>query len=274
MIDLEGVRFDEKGLVPAVVQDARTGDVLTVAYMNREALERTLAQRETWFWSRSRRALWHKGETSGNTQRVVRVSLDCDGDALLVQVEPSGPACHTGERTCFYRSFGKPGEGASAGGLQGSERIGADDWLRGGARMSGDVRRVGGSSEAEGRRASPPFAERQGEEVLAELWETIDGRYRTRPEGSYTTYLFDQGLDKILKKIGEEATETIVAAKGKTGVPELAEVRYESADLLYHLLVLWRQVGLSPSEVWQELRDRHLVKDESPRKGPGFQRRG
>ncbi|MCL6576220.1 bifunctional phosphoribosyl-AMP cyclohydrolase/phosphoribosyl-ATP diphosphatase HisIE [Kyrpidia sp.] len=233
MIDPEALSFDEKGLIPAVVQDARTGEVLTVAYMNREALERTLVERETWFWSRSRAVLWHKGETSGNTQRVVEVRVDCDGDALLVRVEPAGPACHTGERTCFYRSLGEP-----------DEEEGAD-------------RSPGG----------PP------QTVLAELWETIDERYRTRPEGSYTTYLFEQGLDKILKKIGEEATETIVAAKGKTGEPDLAEVRYESADLLYHLMVLWRQVGLQPEEVWGELQGRHLVKDVSPRKGPGFKRR-
>lgn len=232
-MDLDAVRFDERGLVPAVVQDVHTKAVLTVAYMNREALERTLAERETWFWSRSRQSLWHKGETSGNTQKVVRIALDCDGDALLVEVEPAGPACHTGEETCFYRTLARFGDAETM--------------------------------------PSHPGA---GEKVLAALWQTVDERHRTRPEGSYTTYLFNQGLDKILKKIGEEATETIVAAKGKSGEPDLAEVRYESADLLYHLLVLWRQVGLEPEEVWRELESRHLVKDESPRKDPSFKRRG
>lgn len=239
MIDLEAVRFDDRGLLPAVIQDARTKEVLTLAYMNRESLARTLEEGETWFWSRSRGSLWHKGETSGHTQRVVRIALDCDGDALLVEVEPAGPACHTGERTCFYRTLAGPPEGEAPSG-------GPPSRARGGS----------------------------GEGVLRDLWETIDERYRTRPEGSYTSYLFDQGLDKILKKIGEETAETIIAAKGTSGRPDLAEVRYESADLLYHLLVMWRQVGLEPDEVWMELKNRHLVKDESPRRDSGFKRRG
>src|SRR5262245_49488278 len=155
---LDKAKFGADGLIPAIVQDARTREVLTVAYMNREALTLTLEKRETHFWSRSRQQLWHKGETSGNFQRVTNVRLDCDDDAVLVQVEPAGPACHTGAYSCF-----------------------------------------GVEPELEG--------------VLQELYSVIEQRKEKRPDGSYTTYLFNSGLDKILKKVGEEATETIVAAK-------------------------------------------------------------
>ena len=180
----EDVRFDERGLVPAVVQDARTRRVLTLAYMNEESLRRTLAEGETWFWSRSRSELWHKGATSGNTQRVVDLKLDCDGDAILVLVEPRGPACHTGARSCF------------GGGVEGGD---------------GDFGAV-----------------------LEKLYSVVEGRRRERPEGSYTTYLFEQGLNKILKKVGEESAETIIAAKEE----DTAALTGEMADLIYHLVVL------------------------------------
>jgi phosphoribosyl-AMP cyclohydrolase / phosphoribosyl-ATP pyrophosphohydrolase len=213
-IAMAEIKFDERGLVPAIVQDADTLQVLTLAYMNAESLRRTLATGETWFWSRARARLWHKGETSGNKQRVVEVSLDCDHDALRVLVVPEGPACHTGAQTCFHNEL--------EGSKEGPEGAGAE------------------SSKAD-----------LGE-VLSRLYALIESRNRERPEGSYTTYLFDQGLDKILKKVGEECAETIIAAKNDD---RHALVR-ESADLLYHLLVLFVQRGLTLDEVRHELLSR------------------
>jgi phosphoribosyl-ATP pyrophosphohydrolase/phosphoribosyl-AMP cyclohydrolase len=202
---LEKAKFGADGLIPAVVQDARTREVLTVAYMNREALQLTLERGETYFWSRSRRQLWHKGETSGNSQKVMEVSLDCDQDALLVEVEPRGPACHTGSYSCF-----------------------------------------GAEPEIEG--------------VLQELYAVIEQRKEQRPEGSYTTYLFNSGLDKILKKVGEEATETIVAAKNADSTRLVSE----TGDLIYHLLVLLAEKGITLDEIFRELRTR---RDSSPKLG-------
>jgi phosphoribosyl-ATP pyrophosphohydrolase/phosphoribosyl-AMP cyclohydrolase len=207
-IAIADIEFDEHGLVPAIVQDANTLQVLTLAYMNRESLERTLAEHETWFWSRSRASLWHKGETSGNRQRVVEVNLDCDYDALRVLVLPEGPACHTGAQTCFHHEL----EDARAD--AGTENSKAD---------------LG--------------------ETLTNLHSVIASRKRERPVGSYTTYLFDQGLDKILKKIGEECAETIIAAKNE----DRAALVKESSDLLYHLLVLFVDRGLTLEEVRDEL---------------------
>lgn len=201
----EDVRFDKRGLVPAVVQDARTREVLTLAYMNEESLRRTLQEGETWFWSRSRSELWHKGATSGNTQRVVEVRLDCDADALVVLVEPRGPACHTGAVSCFQR-----------------EAVGASQVEKG----------------ADGIGA-----------VLEELYRVIAARRREMPEGSYTTYLFEKGLNKILKKVGEEAAETIIAAKDE----DLSALTAETADLVYHLLVLMVERGLTLEALGGEL---------------------
>jgi phosphoribosyl-ATP pyrophosphohydrolase/phosphoribosyl-AMP cyclohydrolase len=194
---LENAKFGADGLIPAVVQDARTREVLTVAYMNKEALQLTLERRETYFWSRSRQQLWHKGETSGNSQKVTKVSLDCDNDAVLVEVEPLGPACHTGAYSCF-----------------------------------------GVEPELEG--------------VLQELYSVIEQRKEKRPDGSYTTYLFSSGLDKILKKVGEEATETIVAAKNS----DSQRLVSETGDLLYHLLVLLVERGVTLDEISRELKER------------------
>ena len=197
---LDSARFAADGLIPAVVQDAHTREVLTVAYMNREALQLTIERNETYFWSRSRQQLWHKGETSGNFQKVLRVSLDCDQDAVLVEVEPSGPACHTGAYSCF-----------------------------------------GTEPDLEG--------------VLQELYAVIEKRKEERPEGSYTTYLFNSGLDKILKKVGEEATETIVAAKN----PETGRLISETCDLIYHLLVLLVERGVTLDEIRHELKERRTA---------------
>jgi phosphoribosyl-ATP pyrophosphohydrolase/phosphoribosyl-AMP cyclohydrolase len=202
----EDVRFDERGLVPAVVQDARTREVLTLAYMNEESLRRTLEEGETWFWSRSRSELWHKGATSGHTQRVVEVRLDCDADAVVVLVEPRGPACHTGAVSCFARAP------------------------------------VGGAAEDE--KAAVGIGV-----VLEELYGVVAGRRREMPAGSYTTYLFEKGLNKILKKVGEEAAETIIAAKDE----DPAALTAETADLVYHLVVLMVERGLTLEALGAEL---------------------
>lgn len=206
--DTTQIKFDERGLVPAIVQDARTREVLTLAYMNAESLKRTLGSHETWFWSRSRSELWHKGATSGNTQRVTEIRQDCDSDALVVLVEPAGPACHTGARSCFYRD------------IKGTE---IDLSL---TRLTTDL----GS-------------------VLDELYELIETRQREMPEDSYTTYLFEQGLDKILKKVGEESSEVIIAAKND----DHASLTRESSDLLYHLIVLLVERKVRLQDIRDEL---------------------
>ncbi len=208
-MNLEELKFDENGLIPAVVQDARTHRVLTLAYMNRESLAVTLREGRTCFYSRSRRTLWRKGETSGNVQRVVRVTADCDGDALLVEVEPAGPACHTGEESCFFR----PLEGAPDGGA-----------------------------------AQARFS-------LDGLYGLLLDRKAERPAGSYTTYLFDKGREKILKKVGEECTEVIIGAMKDSR----EETVFEVADLTYHVLVLLAEMGVTPDEVRAELARRHVV---------------
>jgi phosphoribosyl-ATP pyrophosphohydrolase/phosphoribosyl-AMP cyclohydrolase len=197
----------EAGLVPAIVQDAATEAVLMLGYMNGEALARTVESGRVWFWSRSRRRLWMKGEASGHSLQLVELRLDCDGDALLVRVRPNGPTCHTGEVSCFFR------------GLAG-ERLAA---------------------------AEP------GPGILTRLWATLAERQRERPAGSYTTYLLEQGVDKIGKKIGEEAAEVIIAAKNGEPGPLAGEV----ADLLYHTLVMLTACGVAPSEVYRVLAERH-----------------
>lgn len=195
-MNIDELKFDERGLIPAIVQDAKTREVLTLAYMNRESLQRTIETRETWFWSRSRNELWHKGETSGNTQQVVDLVADCDGDAIVVLVRPAGPACHTGARSCFD--------------LKQHDDLGS---------------------------------------IFTQLYALIESRERERPDGSYTTYLFDHGLDKILKKLGEESAETIIAAKNEDTKPLVSEV----SDLLYHLLVLLVARGVSLEQIREEL---------------------
>lgn len=217
----ERIRWDGSGLVPAIIQDAKSKQVLMMAYMNRESLRLTLESGETWFWSRSREELWHKGATSGNVQTVVSMTYDCDGDTLLLQVNPKGPACHTGQTTCFYNEIT----------LQGQEREGVS---------------------STGAAASGRF------DVLAELEGVIAQREVERPEGTYTTYLFDKGVDKILKKVGEEASETIIAAKNKDN----AELKLEISDLIYHLLVLLQERKLPLDEIMDELSRRH----ERPRR--------
>ncbi|MGV6886149.1 MULTISPECIES: bifunctional phosphoribosyl-AMP cyclohydrolase/phosphoribosyl-ATP diphosphatase HisIE [Bacillus amyloliquefaciens group] len=200
------LRFDEAGLIPAIVQDAASKEVLTLAYMNRESYEKTIETKETWFYSRSRGELWHKGATSGNTQKVKAIRYDCDQDALIVLAEPSGPACHKGSYSCFS-----------------SEKADAQD-------------RFG---------------------ILNELESIIAKRQAEMPDGAYTTYLFREGVDKILKKVGEEAAEVIIAAKNR----DHEELKWEAADLLYHLLVLLREQSLPLDDVLDVLAKRHSASE-------------
>ena len=241
----EDVRFDERGLVPAVVQDARTREVLTLAYMNEESLRRTLAERETWFWSRSRAALWHKGATSGHTQRVVGALLDCDADALVVLVEPRGPACHTGAATCFQHELRERG---------GREPAASDKAGENGAPMieAAALSAADGVVE-EGSEAGGGFGA-----MVEKLFAVVEGRRRERPQNSYTTYLFEQGLNKILKKVGEESAETIIAAKDE----DTAALASETADLLYHLVVMLVERGVTLGDVDRELARRRRGKGD------------
>lgn len=201
------ITFDETGLVPAVVQDARTKEVLTVAYMNEASLNKTLETGETWFYSRSRQELWHKGATSGHTQQVVSVRTDCDQDAIVVEVMPKGPACHKGTMSCFTETL----------------------------QENSDVGSVG---------------------ILPYLMTVIEKREKEMPAGAYTTYLFTEGIDKICKKIGEEATEVVIGAKNR----DAEEVKWEAADLIYHLLVLLQEQKVSFFDVLQVLEKRHEEK--------------
>lgn len=205
MLNIDELKFDEKGLIPAIVVDAKTKKVLTLAYMNRESLEISLEKELACFWSRSRSELWLKGETSGNYQHIVSITADCDNDALVVLVEPDGPACHTGSYSCFTK---------------------------------------------------PVFQSEECSEFSYEgLMELIRGRKTNPQDGSYTTYLFNKGLDKILKKVGEESTEVIIAAKAE----DKKETVYEIADLAYHIMVLMVETGISLDDIRDELAARHVI---------------
>ena len=205
MLDINALKFDEKGLIPAIVVDAWTKKVLTLAYMNRESLEISLEKGLTCFYSRSRQELWLKGETSGNYQHIVSIAADCDNDALVVVVEKDGPACHTGTDSCFTKEVYQ--------------------------------------------------SEEKHEFTVNGLYELLQGRKNDMPEGSYTTYLFSKGTDKILKKIGEECTEVIIAGKAD----DKAETVYELADLMYHAMVLMVNMGISVEDVQRELASRHII---------------
>ena len=205
MINIDELKFDEKGLIPAVVVDAHSKKVLTVAFMNKESLKISMEKELTCFYSRSRDELWLKGETSGNYQHIVSITADCDKDALTVVVEKEGPACHTGTESCF---------------------------------------------------TNPVFqSENRAEFSMDGLYELLEGRKKDMPEGSYTTYLFQKGIDKILKKVGEESTEVIIA--GKAG--DKKETVYEIADLAYHIMVMMVQMGISVDDVRKELASRHVI---------------
>ena len=205
MINIEELKFDENGLIPAIVVDAVSKDVLMMAYMNKESLQISLEKELTCFWSRSRQELWLKGETSGNYQHIVSITADCDKDTLLVYVEPDGPACHLGTKTCFE---------------------------------------------------NPVFESKERKLFTYEgLFSLIEGRKTEKKEGSYTTYLFEKGLDKILKKVGEESTEVIIAAKAE----DKKETIYEIADLAYHVMVLMIEAGISLEDIHKELASRHVI---------------
>ena len=203
MIQIDELKFDAHGLIPAIVQDHETGRVLMLAYMNRESLAASLEKRLTCFWSRSRQELWLKGETSGNYQHIISVVTDCDRDTLLIRVRKDGPACHLGTESCFEY---------------------------------------------------PLLIEEENFDFHS-LYALLQDRKATLPEGSYTSYLFEKGLDKILKKVGEESTEVIIAAKGG----DRAETVYEVADLAYHVMVLMVELGISPEEIRRELASRHVI---------------
>ena len=205
MLNIDELKFDEKGLIPAIVVDSVTKKVLTLAYMNKESLAISMEKELTCFWSRSRQELWLKGETSGNYQHIVSITADCDKDALIVVVEPDGPACHLGTTSCFE---------------------------------------------------NPVFqSENRHEFSYQGLMELIEGRKTEKKEGSYTTYLFEKGLDKILKKVGEECTEVIIAAKDD----DKKETIYEVADLAYHVMVMMIQMGISLEDIHKELASRHVI---------------
>jgi phosphoribosyl-ATP pyrophosphohydrolase/phosphoribosyl-AMP cyclohydrolase len=216
----QSIRWDAQGLIPAIIQDAASKDVLTLAYMNAESLKLTLESGETWFWSRSRNELWHKGATSGHTQQVKSLAYDCDADTLLVKVIPKGPACHTGKQGCFFNEV----------------QLQADE--------------VTTAPTSASMLSTDRFA------ILSTLEATIAQRDAERPEGAYTTYLFEKGVDKILKKVGEETAEVIIAAKNH----DKQELRYEASDLIFHLMVLLREEKLSLDEVMIELDNRHNKK--------------
>ena len=205
MLSIDDLKFDSQGLIPAIVVDAGSGNVLTLAYMNRESLQISMDEGRTCFWSRSRKELWRKGETSGNVQHIRSIVADCDRDALVVTVDKAGPACHLGTDSCFNDPI----------------------YLT---------------------EAAEPFS-------VKGLYALLEGRRRDKPQGSYTTYLFEKGLDKILKKVGEECTEVIIA--GKAG--DRAETVYEIADLMYHVLVLMVELGIRVDDVLAELASRHVI---------------
>ena len=205
MININELKFDEKGLIPAIVVDSLTGKVLTLAYMNKESLEISMEKKLTCFFSRSRQELWLKGETSGNFQHIVSITADCDKDALVVVVEKDGPACHTGTDSCF---------------------------------------------------TAPVFeSDELSQFTMDGLYELLQGRKQNLPEGSYTTYLFQKGIDKILKKIGEESTEVIIAGKAD----DKKETIYEIADLAYHIMVMMVEMGISVDDIRKELASRHVI---------------
>ncbi|MBQ3219216.1 MAG: bifunctional phosphoribosyl-AMP cyclohydrolase/phosphoribosyl-ATP diphosphatase HisIE [Clostridia bacterium] len=205
MIEIEKLKFDEKGLIPAIVVDSVSKEVLTLAYMNKESLKISMEKNLTCFWSRSRNELWLKGETSGNYQHIVSITADCDNDALVVMVEPDGPACHLGTKSCFNNTVYE----------------------------------------------NPELKDFS----LDMLFKLIEGRKTEKKEGSYTTYLFEKGIDKILKKVGEESTEVIIAGKAD----DKKETIYEIADLTYHVLVLMIEMGISIEDIHRELASRHVI---------------
>ncbi len=205
---LDEIKYDANGLIPAIVQDETSGKVLMLAYMNKEALSKTIATNETWFYSRSRQELWNKGETSGNKQQVKQIAFDCDQDAILLTVIPKGPACHTGEESCFFNVLDEE--------------------------------------------------KQTTHDVIHRIVNVIEDRRNNPVEGSYTTYLFNEGIDKVLKKVGEETSEVIIGAKNN----DAEEIKWEVADLIYHTLVLLNITGVTIADIKEVLYERHMKKTE------------
>jgi phosphoribosyl-AMP cyclohydrolase / phosphoribosyl-ATP pyrophosphohydrolase len=220
MMKIDEIKYDENGLVPVVVQDAENGQVLMLAYANKEAIERTQAKNRTHFWSRSRNKIWEKGEESENTQEVKQIFLDCDRDAILVLVDQKGVSCHTGQRTCFFTNLG------------------------------------------ENNKSAPAFGTIKGGRTLDEVYQVVDDRKRNPKEGSYVSTLFKEGIDSILKKIGEEAGEAVIAAKNNNN----NEITYEVADLWFHSLILLANFGITPEDIYEELGRRFGRKKEEYKK--------
>lgn len=244
---IESLQWDSQGLVPTVVQDAMSKDVLMLAYMNRESLRLSVESGETWFWSRSRKQLWHKGAASGHIQKIKSISCDCDGDTLLVLVEQQGVACHTGKYSCFFNEVALAQE-------QGDSLIVVSNESAVSAASKGTTAVNHAASVTANEHRSPG---QHRFEILSVLESVIAGRDAERPEGAYTTYLFEKGIDKILKKVGEETAEVIIAAKNKDN----DELRYEASDLIFHLMVLLREAKLPLDELMQELDRRHVKKN-------------
>lgn len=240
-LSIQKLKFNEQGLIPAIIQDAATGEVLMLAWMNEESLRLTVDSGDTWFWSRSRQELWHKGATSGNTQQVVEIALDCDSDTLIVKVNPQGPACHTGARTCFYSGLNREAPPEAARGTGDLSRPVVGNLI--------SLPTAPQIEKPDTQLAVVDLAAMELGILLQDLYRLIQERRETRPENSYTSYLFNQGLDKILKKIGEEATETVIAAKNE-GTKELTA---EITDLIFHLLVLMVERGVSLRDIIAEL---------------------
>src|SRR5215468_5725071 len=236
---IQNLKFDDSGLITAVVQDDDSDEVLMVAHMNAESLAKTLQTGETWFWSRSRQELWHKGATSGAIQRVVDLRIDCDGDALLVRVNPNGPACHTGERSCFFR------------GAQDVESAKSEEPVK--VQEKNREKNVLALKRVESQVSLVNVAAMDLGIQLQDLFKLIQERKDQRPEGSYTSYLFNSGLDKILKKVGEESAETIIAAKNAGDDDGRNQLSSEISDLLYHLLVLMVERDVSLYDIAAEL---------------------
>ncbi|MFP4661057.1 MAG: bifunctional phosphoribosyl-AMP cyclohydrolase/phosphoribosyl-ATP diphosphatase HisIE [Halanaerobiales bacterium] len=222
---MEKVKFNDKGLIPAILQDNDTGKVLMLAYMNLESLEKTIDTGKACFWSRSRQELWLKGETSGNYQEIVEIRLDCDNDTLLILVKPGGPACHTGEKTCFYRKV-------------------SDDFTK--------IVNVGGEDSFTDIKNEINDEQLEKAVFLYKLYNVIADRKANPVEGSYTNYLFDKGVDKICKKIGEEAAEVIIGAKNASQ----EEMVYEIGDLIYHFMVLMNFYDIPVTDILEELESR------------------
>ena len=295
MIDIDSLKYDYRGLIPAIITDCITGEVLMLAYMNRKSLEISISEGMTCFWSRSRSELWRKGETSGNVQHIVSIKADCDLDTLIVSVRKEGPACHTGAESCFFEDVYEADADVISTAYTGSATISATSGVAGVANASRSTGAAGvanatgaigasgtttavtatgdsgvtnvttaasgatniaaATGVAKAMDANAAAVEAETRFTLNDLYDIIADRKTNVKKGSYTTYLFEKGIDKILKKLGEESTEVIIA--GKAG--DIADTIYEIGDLAYHAMVLMVEMGISPEDIIKELASRHVI---------------